>query len=265
MTRHDNDQPEAAESASSPAISPEQNENERRIRSYERKLRRLSSELALTEARERRAIASDLHDHIGQALAYAKVKLTRLQGNSVFCGFDDDFSELLELLDQTIRYTRDLTVEISPPALYELGLVPAIRWLAERAERKHEFKVKTKEKGRPLKLSDEVQILMFKSLQELLANVAKHARATRVTIHVDWQSDGLQIRVVDNGQGFAPGAAETRVSAGDGFGLFSIRERLSYAGGNLVIDSTPDTGTEVIISAPSTILRQPDEDQTASR
>ena len=264
MTIDDNNQPEAAESASSPAKSSEQSENERRIHSYEVQLRRLSSELALTEARERRAIALDLHDHIGQALAYTRMKLTRLKGNSVFCGFEDEFSELLLLLDQTIRYTRDLTVEISPPVLYELGLVPAIKWLAERAERRHEFKVKTRERGQPLKISEEVQILMFKSLQELIANVAKHTRATKVNIHITWQSDGLQILIEDNGQGFAPQTAGIPVPAGDGFGLFSIRERLSCIGGSLVIQSTPHKGTEVTIFAPCTIARQSDEDQNTS-
>jgi signal transduction histidine kinase len=92
------------------------------IDQYQRQLRRLSSELSLAEARERREIASDVHDHIGQALAYVTQNISVLQGNAIFSGMEEDFSEILSILNQTIRYTRDLTVEISPPVLYELGL-----------------------------------------------------------------------------------------------------------------------------------------------
>ena len=101
-------------------------ETERRIRAYQRQLRRLASELSLAEARERREIASDLHDHIGQALAYASQKVTTLRGNAVFSGMEDDLAEILTILNQAIRYTRNLTVEISPPVLYELGLPAAM-------------------------------------------------------------------------------------------------------------------------------------------
>ena len=96
------------------------------IQSYQRQLRKLASELSLAEARERREIASDLHDHIGQALAFVSQKMSVLRGNSIFSGMEGDFAEILSILEQTIRYTRDLTVEISPPVLYELGLPAAI-------------------------------------------------------------------------------------------------------------------------------------------
>ena len=118
-----------------------QKNTERQIGYYQKKLQRLSTELTLAEAHERREIASDLHDHVGQALAYVRMKLSQLQGNSVFCGFEGDFGGLVKLLDQTISYTRNLTSEISPPILYELGLIPAIEWLIEQTQKKYNLKI----------------------------------------------------------------------------------------------------------------------------
>ncbi len=225
----------------------------RRIRAYEKQLRRLTSELSLAEARERREIASDLHDHIGQALAYVSQKVSLLRGNAVFSGMEDHFAEILTILEQTIRYTRDLTVEISPPVLYELGLPAAIDWLAERAEHRHGFKVKSTPSGKPVAISDDIKVFVFKSIQELLTNVAKHARATGVRIHTTWTREGLLIVVNDDGCGFDPSLFESEMSGDCCFGLFSIRERLSYIGGSLTIDSAPGKGTKVAISTPYAI------------
>jgi signal transduction histidine kinase len=228
----------------------EHRHDERTIRAYQRRLQRLASELSLSEARERREIASDLHDHIGQSLAYIRMKLTRLQGNSVFCGFEGDFSEVVALLDQTIQYTRDLTVEISPPVLYELGLGPALVWLGDQARQRHGFKVSTKLSGKPRTIADDTQIVLFKSSQELLNNVAKHAEADQVEIGTLWTDEGIEVNVDDNGKGFEVESIESRTGEHDGFGLFSIRERLSYIGGWLKIDSVPGAGTRARLFAP---------------
>ena len=108
------------------------------LRETNASLRRLASELSLAEARERRKIAEDVHDHIGQALAFIKMSVAQFRGNAIFCGFEGKIDEIATLLDQTIQYTRYLTFEISPPVLYELGLEAAIDWLAERFRKKHD-------------------------------------------------------------------------------------------------------------------------------
>ncbi len=223
---------------------------ERTIRAYQRRLQRLASELSLAEARERREIASDLHDHIGQSLAYIRMKLTRLQGNSVFCGFEGDFSEVVTLLDQTIQYTRDLTVEISPPVLYELGLGPALEWLGDQARQRHDLKVSTKSSGGPQTIAEDIQIVLFKSAQELLNNVAKHAEAEQVKIETRWTDNGVEVDVHDDGRGFEVAALDLRTGGRDGYGLFSVRERLSFIGGSLKIDSSPGQGTRAHLFAP---------------
>lgn len=243
-----------------PCPSGEQHEVARRIRSYQRQLRRLASELSLAEARERREIASDLHDHVGQALAYVSQKLNALRGNAVFSGMEDDFAEILSILDQTIRYTRDLTVEISPPVLYELGLAAAVDWLSERAQQRHGLTVNSKQSGATQQLPDDIKVFLFKAVQELIANVAKHAQAKRATVRINWLSDGIVIVVSDDGCGFDAAVLENDFTSGNCFGLFSIKERLSYIGGSLEIESTPGQGAKVTISTPYSVKSEAADD-----
>lgn len=223
---------------------------EERIARYQTQLRRLASELSLAEARERRAIASDLHDHIGQALAFIKMNVSQFRGDAVFCGFEDRIDQIMSLLNQTIQYTRNLTFEISPPILYELGLQAALEWLAERYQKKQNLPV-TVEVVRSLgKCGEDVQVTLFKSVQELLANAVKHADARRVRVQVDCSESGIQIVVVDDGCGFDTSILDTSVSNREVFGLFNIRERLNYLGGQMTVDSRPGNGTKIILQAP---------------
>ncbi len=260
MGNKDHRQPPGENGALSSDTANKQQDIARKIRTYQKQLRRLASELSLAEARERREIAADLHDHIGQALAYVSQKMTVLRGNAVLSGMEDHISEILSILDQTIRYTRDLTVEISPPVLYELGLSAAIDWLAERAVHRHHLDVLSTQTGTPATVSEDVQVFVFKSIQELLTNAVKHADASRIEIGTKWMNEGLTITVSDNGHGFDPTAYENGLSGDCCFGLFSIRERLSYIGGSLTIDSAPGRGTRVSVSTPYTITGDDDGD-----
>lgn len=221
-----------------------------RMEGYEHRMRRLASELSLAEARERRAIASDIHDHIGQALAFAAQKVSILQGNSIFSGMNEDFDEILSILRQTIRYTRDLTVEISPPVLYELGLPAAIDWLADRTMTRHELHVRAAIEGDPVELGEDLRVFIFKTIQELLNNVIKHAEAESVEIRSMWKEGGFEIEVCDDGRGFDLECFDNDSSDDCCFGLFNIRERLSYIGGTFRIDSSPGAGTKVFVAAP---------------
>jgi len=230
------------------------------INIYQKQLRRLASELSLTEARERREIASDLHDHIGQALAYVSQKVSMLQGNSIFSGMEKDFSEIIAILNQTIRYTRNLTVEISPPVLYDFGLPAAIEWLAERTIKQHKLKVISSESGILLDIAEDIKVFIFKAIQELINNVVKHADANQILIHANWRESEFEITVIDDGRGFDSQAFESVLSASCCFGLFSIRERLSYIGGSLIIDSIPEKGTKVSLVAPYKIIDEATSD-----
>jgi two-component system, NarL family, sensor kinase len=215
-------------------------------------LRRLTSELALAEARERRAIAEDLHDHIGQALAFTKMSVSQFRGNAIFCGFETKIDDIMKLLDQTIQYTRNLTFTISPPVLYELGLGPALEWLGDQFHKKHGVKVSVRGSGTVGKLSDELQITLFKAVQELLTNSVKHAQAKGLTVTAARSETLLSIEVADDGCGFDFEALERNSLEVERFGLFNIRERLHSYGGRMDVASAPGKGTRITLVLPIT-------------
>ena len=217
---------------------------------YEQRLNKaMANKLAMLEERQRREIASDLHDHLGQALAMMKIKLATLRGNAVFCGLDDIVNELVTLTDQSIRYTRTLTAELVPPALYELGLVPALEWLAESSRKKYKLEIDFVGLEKTPKLSDEYNIVVFRAVNELIVNVVKHAEATKINIKMERTSNNqFLIHVIDNGRGFDLKQRFKDIQEEHTcFGILSSKERLSYNGGRLLIKSLLGKGTHATI------------------
>lgn len=210
------------------------------------RLRRLSREVTLAEERERRLIAEDLHDHLGQALAVLKIRLQRLHADAMLGGHDQALAELVELSDQAIRYTRSLTFELSPPILYELGLGPALEWFGERVAAKHSLQVDVRAHHRG-PLPDDLKVMLWKCARELVHNVIKHADAGRLTIDLDQRAGQVILEVEDDGRGFDP--ASLQADRGDHFGLLAIEERLRDDGGGLDLESEPGRGTCVRLYA----------------
>ena len=215
----------------------------------EQNLRSLSSKLLLAEERERREIAMELHNHIGQTLAASNIKLGALVSKHSV-KFKKPLNEIRELVDQAIRYTRSLTFDLSPPVLYEFGLEAAIEWLAEKTEKEHGLAIAVQIPSNPLAMDHEIRILLFQIVRELLFNVVKHAKARRVQVSFQGESDQIRIRVKDDGVGFDTSQAQPLSGENGGFGIFSIRERLSDYGGSLQIISKPNQGTDVTVTAP---------------
>jgi PAS domain S-box-containing protein len=222
---------------------------EEKLLLYQQQLQSLASELSLAEERERRILAAELHDQIGQTLSLVKIKLHALRDH-----LDDEparqqFDETRSFLDQAIRDTRSLTLELSPPVLYELGLEAALEWLAES------FRVKTGinclVRARcGANLSDDINGVLFRSVRELLHNVYKHAEAQQVEVRTSQSRGSFQVEVKDNGTGFEEATAETQTLASHAYGLFSIRERLSHLGGKMRVDSKPGRGTTITLEVP---------------
>lgn len=223
---------------------------EEAIRRSQAQLRRLATELTLAEERERRAIASDLHDHIGQALAVVRTRLRQIQSSAMFSGMEKDIEETLALLDQTIQSTRTLTFEISPPVLYDLGLEPALEWLCRQFQKKHGLRAEMTSEGAGPLIPDNVQITVFRSVQELLLNAAKHSRASSVRVHLARLPAALKVEVRDDGEGFDVSRVGAPMDDYGGFGLFSIRERLRVLGGALGVSSSPGRGAAFTLDVP---------------
>jgi len=228
----------------------ERERKEARIGFYRERLRSLAAQLSLAEEAERRVIASELHDRIGQALSMLKMKVVEVQRSAAFGGYEQTLEEMRALLDQTIRTTRSLTVEISPPVLYELGLVPAIRWLGDQFQRKQGLAVEVAAPDRIEAADDAVGITVFKALREFLVNTVKHSGARRVGISVGSEDGRLLVRYRDDGAGFDPGVVEGLGARADAFGLFNVRERCEYLGGRARFDSRPGHGVDFLIELP---------------
>jgi PAS domain S-box-containing protein len=212
-------------------------------------LRALAGELTLYEQRERRRMAKILHDHLQQLLVGAKFRISALNGHS-----DQAVQQVSlkvgQLLDESIHASRSLTAELSPPILQVAGLNAGLEWLVRWMNDKHGLSVELTMDADP-PLAEDVKVLLFESVRELLFNTVKHSQARSAAVHVQEIEDSVQITVVDQGCGFDVHAVRWVGERAAGFGLFTIRERLELIGGRLHMDSTPGKGSRFVLSAPT--------------
>jgi signal transduction histidine kinase/ActR/RegA family two-component response regulator len=212
-------------------------------------LRALASELAHTEQRERRRMAGIIHDHLQQLLVAAKFRVTVL-GRAGDALVSQGAQEIETLLDNSLAEARSLTAELSPPILHEGGLLAGLDWLARWMADKHGLFVEQSVETTIPPLADDLKVLLFESTRELLFNAVKYSKARHAAVSVRALDGRLQLVVSDQGIGFDPRALKQAGSPGGGFGLFSIRERLSLVGGALEIDSAPGRGSRMVLSVP---------------
>ena len=212
-------------------------------------LRSLASDLIVTEARERRALASELHDTVAQMLAIAKLTLeatgARLEGKS-----QEAVKRVVQLLQEASRQTRSLMADLSPALLYEAGLGQALRALARRMGELHALTVEVVDDGDPKPLGEDYRILLFRAVQELLHNTVKHAKAANVKVSLQSEGDQMRIEVEDDGVGFLSSERCRGDGKREGFGLFSLRERLGHLGGSFEVCSQPGRGVHATLIVP---------------
>jgi signal transduction histidine kinase len=207
--------------------------------------------MSLTEERERRRLAIELHDQITQKLILFKINLGSLRQKELPAELSKPLDEIYEDINQIIQDTRSLTFDLGSPTLYELGLEAAIReWLNEEVQQKHEIKTEFEDDAQPKPLDGDVCALLYRAVRELLVNVIKHANARHVKVSICKEKNNICINVIDDGAGFISPVGNFTSNKVGGFGLFSIRERLSYLGGSLEIDSKPGKGTRATLVAP---------------
>jgi PAS domain S-box-containing protein len=223
--------------------------NAEKIRSYQRELRSLASQLSLAEEVERRRIAGELHDHIGQNLAMLKISLGVINQKVRSTAARKEMEKMRGLLEETLNSARSLCFELSPPVLYEVGFESALEWLAERTQEEHGILVEVEKQSESKPLQEVVKVTLFTVVRELLTNIVKHARATKASISLKRYRRLIRIVVKDDGVGFEVRKA-TVTGKPSGFGLFSIRERITHLGGKMRIDSSPGKGTQVVVIAP---------------
>lgn len=214
------------------------------------KLRELSAALVMAEDRERRLLAQDLHDDLGQILAIISLKAAMLQKMELPDSIRQTVVECVRAVEQANRKLRSMALQLNPPMLEQLGLVPAIEWLADEVNRLHKIEVDIEDDGLPKPMDRAVSSLLFRAVRELLINVAKHARVAKAVVSLVRNADDtLSLTVSDAGAGFDPGAVVTSADRG-GYGLISLRERLGFLGGSLAVHSVHGDGTSVVVTVP---------------
>lgn len=220
-----------------------------KIRVDHMKLKSLNAELNMAEEKERRRIAEYLHDGIGQLLSITRINLSSLQKKNLPDEVKKVVRKSLEFLSEAIIRSRNLTYDLSPPILYELGLIPAIGWKLNEIENNNNIKTTIQSELSSLEINSNTRILLYRVVSELLVNVTKHAEASLVKVKVYSDKENYCISVIDNGRGFN-GYSEAKSQNKGGYGLFSIRERLDSLQGHLDIKSEMKKGAKVTVSIP---------------
>ncbi len=237
----------------------ERKKAEEKLMTYQKQLRSLASELSLAEERLRRKIATDVHDHVGQNLAISKMKIESLAQSAASSELARALEEIRDLIAQTVESTRSLTFELSPPVLYELGFGPAVQWLLRQTRQQYGLSTEFTDDERPKPLDDDIRVLLFQAVRELLVNVVKHAKAGSVKVSTQKVGDQIRVSIEDDGTGFDVAQIHSQNRMTGGFGLFNIRERLDHIGGHLDIASRAGRGTRITLMAPITHKKEKSE------
>ncbi len=221
---------------------------QKEIQAQQQRLALLTEELLMAEERERRRLAVGLHDSIGQILAFSKRELSAIQ-KTVSTNVSQRIADVKEQLVKAIGHTKDLTFDLSPATLHTFGLEAAVEELLEKFCEEHDLAHHFYADERPKPVSEQVSILLYRAIRELLANVAKHAVAREVKISMTRQNGQIEILVQDDGKGFDPSIIEVAANSRK-FGLLSVSQRLRHIGGRLDIRRKECKGMTLKLRAP---------------
>jgi signal transduction histidine kinase len=240
----------AALAESLEAVRRERAELERRVAERTRELERLYRKTISAQEEERQRIARELHDETCQALVALVLRFEAALALSAPPEVRQRLVEGKALAAATLDEVHRLIFDLRPSILDDLGLVPAIRWLADRQLQPLGIAVRCELEDLDGRLGPEVETALFRAIQEALANVARHAEAEAVLIQLAGRDHALQIEIEDDGKGFDPAIVADPAPSGRGLGLMGIRERLELVGGRAHIDSSPGHGTRVTLEVP---------------
>ncbi|MEN6304259.1 MAG: GAF domain-containing protein [Armatimonadia bacterium] len=227
----------------------EREQAQQRLLVQQGELRALATEISLAEERERRRVATQLHDTVVQFLAFAKLKLGLLQQKTIGEGSEQTLAEVEDLLQEALSRSRAVMYELSSSALYEIGFEEAVKTLVHQYQDQYSLPVEFHDDGQPKPLGMDLQIVLFQSLRELLVNVLDRDNVTEAQVSLSRRGDQVALVVKDNGEPrppLKPASDEERRR----MGMLSIRERLRYFGGQLLTETAPGQGTTATLLAP---------------
>jgi signal transduction histidine kinase len=192
-----------------------------------------------------------LHDQTCQSLAALGMRAEAALRTGSSLALREGLTEARALAQRMLDEVHRVIFDLRPAVLDDLGLLAAIRWLCDRHLRPQGISVRCEFTGLDARLPAETEIALFRSVQEVVVNVARHARAQSVLIQASRQGDTIEIEIEDDGRGFDAGALADADPSGRGLGLLGIRERLDLLGGTAEIDSAPGLGARILLRAPA--------------
>lgn len=224
------------------------------VQEYEAQMRALSGRVIRAQEDERQRIARELHDETGQMLTLLLIRLKLLESQASTDATREQIGELRGLVSGAIDQVRQMALNLRPPSLDQLGLVPALRSLIATYTASTHIQVKLDALREPMTLSPERTIAVYRIAQEALTNIAKHSGARYVSMSLQREGDTLHLTIRDDGKGFDPAPllrrGQRNASGGPGVGLFGMEERARLAGGSLRLQSAPGRGTVIDLQLP---------------
>ena len=216
-----------------------------RLRESEDKLRRLAAHLISVREEERAHIAREIHDELGQVLTGLKMEVAWLAKRLKDKPLIEKTDSMCKLIDTTVQTVRKIATGLRPEMLDDMGLIAAVGWQAKEFQKRTGIRCRAKLPPE-VKLDIDVSTTMFRIFQEVLTNVARHSRATRVDMELTLGEDKVGLDVVDNGVGIA----DSDLNGKKSLGLLGMHERALLFGGEVKITGTPGHGTRVAVSIP---------------
>ena len=218
---------------------------EGKLKESRQRLQVLSRRLVAVQETERRHLARELHDEIGQALTVAELNLQALLQSPGTEALAPRLKESLEVVDRVLEQVHDLSLNLRPSMLDDLGLEPALRWYTDRQAALAGLQAEVRADPLEQRLDPMIETECFRVAQEALTNVVKHAKAHTVTVELTRNDEQLHLSVRDDGVGFDVASVRERAVRGASLGLLSMEERATLAGGGLQYHASPGQGTEV--------------------
>jgi two-component system, NarL family, sensor histidine kinase UhpB len=223
---------------------------EEELRAQTERLHYLSQQLLSAQETERRCMARELHDEIGQGLTAALITVQMMQHHASAAALSGELAEAAALLDTTLQQVRTMSLELRPAMLDDLGLVPALKWHLDRAGQRSGLRIRLTAATLHERLPAALETVCYRVVQEAVTNVVRHARAQEVRVQVERTPEAVQLTIADDGRGFDTAAAQARAEAGGSLGLLSMQERVTLLGGTLHLDSAPGRGCRVFARLP---------------
>jgi two-component system sensor histidine kinase UhpB len=222
------------------------------LETIDRTERQRATQILNAQEEERKRIARELHDETSQVLTSLLISLAILEESITASEARARIAETRQLAHQTLRAIRNLSLDLRPSALDDLGLLPALRWYVKEYQQKFSIEVEFQAAGFKERLPTEKETALYRIVQESLTNAARHGHAHKIRVLLEEDEQEIQVRVVDDGSGFdieklqkAPGPGQER-----GWGLVGMRERAALLGGHLEIHAKPGQGTSIYARIP---------------